>query len=91
MNFFENFSVRQCSRPFALCMAYDREKEGFSCRYAVIFGLRAETETERGWLPLLTLSDVSCDEEFIRAFAQRCTECGLSPIHLTDAVLDALP
>ena len=23
------------------------------------FGLRAETETERGWLPLLTLSDVS--------------------------------
>ena len=28
------------------------------------FGLRAETETERGWLPLLTLSDVSCDEEF---------------------------
>ena len=29
------------------------------------FGLRAETETERGWLPLLTLSDVSCDEEFI--------------------------
>ena len=55
------------------------------------FGLRAETETERGWLPLLTLSDVSCDEEFIRAFAQRCTECGLSPVHLTDAVLDALP
>ena len=55
------------------------------------FGLRAETETERGWLPLLTLSDVSCDEEFIRAFAQRCTECRLSPVHLTDAVLDALP
>lgn len=55
------------------------------------FGLRAETETGRGWAPLLTLSDVSCDEEFIRAFAQRCTECGLSPVHLTDAVLDALP
>ena len=45
------------------------------------FGLRAETETGRGWVPLLTLSDVSCDEEFIRAFAQRCTECGLSPVH----------
>ena len=55
------------------------------------FGLRAETETGRGWVPLLTLSDVSCDEEFIRAFAQRCTECGLSPVPLTDAVLDALP
>ena len=27
------------------------------------FGLRAETETGRGWVPLLTLSDVSCDEE----------------------------
>ena len=24
------------------------------------FGLRAETETGRGWVPLLTLSDVSC-------------------------------
>ena len=41
------------------------------------FGLRAETETGRGWVPLLTLSDVSCDEKFIRAFAQRCTDCGL--------------
>lgn len=55
------------------------------------FGLRAETETARGWLPLMTLSDVSCDEEFICALAQRCTACGLSPVHLTDAVLDALP
>ena len=62
-----------------------------SARALYDLGLRAETETERGWLPLLTLSDVSCDEEFIRAFAQRCTECGLSPVHLTDAVLDALP
>ena len=56
-----------------------------------LYDLRLRSETERGWLPLLTLSDVSCDEEFIRAFAQRCTECGLSPVHLTDAVLDALP
>lgn len=65
----------------------------FSARlgHYTTYGLRAETETARGWVPLLTLSDVSCDREFVEAFAARCTACGLSPVHLTDAVLDALP
>ena len=36
-------------------------------------------ETGRGWVPLLTLSDVSCDEEFIRAFAQRCKSAVCRP------------
>lgn len=65
----------------------------FSARlgHYTTYGLRAETETPRGWTPLFTLSDVSCDRVFVESFAARCTACGLSPVHLTDAVLDALP
>lgn len=40
--------------------------------------------------PQYAVPDISTSLAFVSALAQRCTTCGLSPIHLHDVVEDAL-
>mgnify|MGYP000261821289 CR=1 FL=1 len=55
------------------------------------YGIRAEVQ-ENGICTYATfLPDISCDKDFVEALAQRFITGQLSPMHLLDAVLDALP
>ena len=59
--------------------------------YYRTFGIEGCVRTDSGWQPCIRLPDVSVDREFTRRLAGRCTSSQLSPVHLKDAVLDALP
>ena len=47
--------------------------------------LKNDTCTYATYIP-----DISCDRGFVDELARRCNEGQLSPMHLLDAVLDAL-
>ena len=57
----------------------------------VSYGILAETAEGPGWRPAARVLDISPDKEFVSDLARRCTSGQLSPLHLLDVVLDALP
>ena len=59
--------------------------------YYRTFGIEGCVRTDSGWQPCIRLPDVSVDREFAHWLAGRCTSSQISPVHLKDAVLDALP
>ena len=55
------------------------------------YGIQAEV-VEGGICSCVeTIPDISCDKDFVCLLAQRCDRGQLSPMHLLDVVLDALP
>lgn len=54
----------------------------------VSYGIEAY---RRGGEAVSYVSDVSCDERFVRQLAESFTEGGLAPIQLADAIEDAIP
>lgn len=55
------------------------------------YGLLSEEETSDGWLTGCRIDDVSCDLQFVKWLSKLFTTFQLDPIHLFDAVADALP
>ena len=55
------------------------------------YGIVASTEMNGTYTYTAYIPDISCNKGFVEALAQQCTREQLSPIHLIDVVLDALP
>lgn len=55
------------------------------------YGIMASTEEHGVCTYTACIPDISCNKDFVEGLAQRCTRGQLSPIHLLDVVLDALP
>ena len=61
--------------------------ESSLCSYGII----AEEYDGSKWIQVAVVPDVSCDEAFVLALSNKCTQGQLSPIHLLDVVLDSIP
>ena len=57
---------------------------------AKTYGICVEESTAKGWVPLLTVPDISRNQTFLRQLADRCNRLQLSPVHTMDVVWDAI-
>ncbi|MFR2752687.1 MULTISPECIES: DUF6514 family protein [Oscillospiraceae] len=55
------------------------------------YGIMASTEENGTCTYTAYIPDISCNKDFVDTLAQRCARGQLSPMHLLDVVLDALP
>lgn len=55
------------------------------------YGIQARRRTCRGWKTVGFLADVTTDPQRVREWTDRLNRGQLSPLHLFDAVYDALP
>lgn len=55
------------------------------------YGIMASTEENGTCTYTAYIPDISCNKDFVDTLAQRCARGQLSPVHLLDVVLDALP
>lgn len=55
------------------------------------YGIQAEVWQRGSCTYAAYIPDISCNKAFVDKLAQRCTDGRLSPMHLLDVVLDALP
>lgn len=55
------------------------------------YGIHAFTATPTGFDNAGLIFDISCDQDFVSLLADTYTRLQLDPIHLLDAILDALP
>lgn len=55
------------------------------------YGIQAAEEKDGICTYAALIPDISCSRDFVEALAQQCTAGQLSPVHLLDVVLDALP
>lgn len=60
-------------------------------RVSAAYGLLAEEYEDGQWRSVAVIPDVSQDQLFVDRLAEKCTREELSPDHLLDVVLDALP
>lgn len=68
-------SVRMC-RPYP------------QAEVEVSYGILAQRQTSQGWEAVAVAGDVSCDQAFVCALAEKCTAEQLEPLHLADVVQD---
>lgn len=61
------------------------------CPQVHTYGILEEEYSLNSWVQVALISDVSCDKEFVDMLIARCAQGQLSPLHLLDVVLDALP
>lgn len=54
------------------------------------FGILAIEQTDSKTKVVASVSDISTDEKFVEGFVQLCNECGLSLVHLGNAVDNAV-
>ncbi len=71
----------------AMKETYHTKENGSYTSYAIC----VEGLTPKGRINILTVPDVSCDKNFAYCLAEQCTRFHLSPLHLFDVILDALP
>lgn len=55
------------------------------------YGILGEENSENDWHTVAIVPDVSSNQAFVSQLADKCTKGQLSPIHLLDVIIDALP
>jgi hypothetical protein len=84
MSKFTIFAVRMKNTRFKVMELYGLGSRQLSYGFWASV-LKNDTCTYATYIP-----DISCDRGFVDELARRCNEGQLSPMHLLDAVLDAL-
>lgn len=55
------------------------------------YGIVGEESCSAGWVPAACVPNISCRLPFVTQLAERCNRYQLSPVHLRDVVMDAIP
>lgn len=75
---------------YRLTQTTRQDEEG---RIHRVYGIKGEAEKgggADGSCTEVAIEDLGCDEAAVRAFADACNRCRLSPLHLWDAAQDFL-
>lgn len=54
------------------------------------FGICVYARRADGWCEVMRISDVSVELDFVIGLCEKCNRMGISPIHLSDVVMDSL-